>query len=109
MYYTAPHLSTAHTYIGEVESAAFCFFFGRALQQFIDGRIDALIPLAEIFQSVCVVQISHMIDVYEAVDGAQFYQALFADHFDLKRETEFYQRLRSMIYQLVITAQMASV
>ena len=85
VYTTTPRSSsTAHTYIGEVESAAFGFFLGRALQQFIDGWVYALVPLAEIFQPVRVVQIGHMIDVYEAMDGAQFYQALFADHFDLK-------------------------
>lgn len=85
VYTTTPRSSsTVHTYIGEVESAAFCFFLGRALQQFIDSWVYALVPLAEIFQPVRVVQIGHMIDVYEAMDGAQFYQALFADHFDLK-------------------------
>ena len=86
------------TYIGKVvgcrdggATGSFGLFLGCMVleQLLVDGGVDALVPQAEVLQSIGIVQVRHVVDVHETVDRAQFYQALLAYHLDLfqRRQT----------------------
>ena len=49
----------------------------------VDRGVDALVPEAEIFQAIGIIQVGYMINVHEAVNRAQFDQPLLAYHLDL--------------------------